>query len=162
MFLLISPKAQNTSIISSEKADFALLMSTRPSVSTSENHNLTIPTQKVPKQAMESNNNKTEKAVSPTSAQAIEKPIAKTASTEKITKENFCVVVASAIPESNAKIFVSNLHKEGFTDATIYKKGKMVRVVFSGFATEAEAYQKLKSLRQRSDRFNSAWVLSTK
>ena len=162
MFLLISPKAQNTSIISSEKADFALLMSTRPSVSTSENHNLTIPTQKVPKQAMESNNNKTEKAVSPTSAQAIEKPIAKTASTEKITKENFCVVVASAIPESNAKIFVSNLHKEGFTDATIYKKGKMVRVVFSGFATETEAYQKLKSLRQRSDRFNSAWVLSTK
>lgn len=162
MFLLISPKAQNTSIISSEKADFALLMSTRPSLNTSENHNLTVPAQKTPKQAIESNSNKTKKTVSPTSAQAVEKPIAKTASTEKVTKENFCVVVASAIPETNAKIFVSNLHKEGFTDATIYKKGKMVRVVFSGFATEAEAYQKLKSLRQRSDKFNSAWILSTK
>lgn len=163
MFLIISPKAQNTGIISSEKADFALLMSTQPTVKTSEHQDISAKNKKKDiseqKKADAKNEIKNEKATKP------EAELSEHSSTisKKDDKENeFFVVVASAIPEANAKAFVSKLHKEGFTDATLYKNGEMIRVVFPGFSSETEAYQKLKSLRQRSDKFNSAWVLSNK
>lgn len=164
LFLIISPKAQNTGIVSSEKADFALLMSTQPTVKTSERPNISSNNKK------NDNSEKKAEVKNEKTSAPVSKPTAKATSSDTQTKkteadnkeDGIYVVVASAIPEANAKAFVAKLHKEGYTDATLYKKGKMIRVVFSGFASEAEAYQKLKSLRQRSDRFNSAWVLSNK
>lgn len=167
MFLIISPKAQNTGIVSSEKADFALLMSTQPTVKTSEHQDISAKNKKNDISAQKKADAKKEIKIEKATKPAAELPKHSSTNSKKKTvtddKENeFFVVVASAIPEANAKAFVSKLHKEGFTDATLYKNGKMIRVVFPGFSSETEAYQKLKSLRQRSDKFNSAWVLSNK
>ena len=77
-------------------------------------------------------------------------------------KSGYCVVVASAISEKNAESYVERLHKEGYKEAQVYKKGNMVRVVFPGFASEAEAHAKMNVLSDRSEEFASAWVYHIK
>ena len=71
-------------------------------------------------------------------------------------------MVASAISEKNAESYVERLHKEGYKEAQVYKKGNMVRVVFPGFASEAEAHAKMNVLSDRSEEFASAWVYHIK
>lgn len=76
-------------------------------------------------------------------------------------KEEFAVVVASAIPESNAQDFVSHLQEKGVEGATIYKHGAMIRVLFRGFATESEARKKMQDL-QSVPELEGAWILQLK
>ena len=77
-------------------------------------------------------------------------------------KSGYCVVVASAISEKNAESYVERLHKEGYKEAQVYKKGNMVRVVFPGFVSESEAHAKMNALSDRSEEFASAWVYHIK
>lgn len=73
----------------------------------------------------------------------------------------FAVVIASAIPESNARDYVAHLHKKGYKDACIYQHGAMVRVLFRGFANEADARNKMQALQGLPD-FQGAWILELK
>lgn len=73
----------------------------------------------------------------------------------------FAVVIASAVPESNARDYVAHLHKKGYTDACIHQHGAMVRVLFRGFATETEAKNKMQAL-QSVPEFRGAWILQMK
>lgn len=73
----------------------------------------------------------------------------------------YAVVIASAIPESNAQDLVAHLQKRGIEGATVYKHGAMVRVLFRGFATEAEAHNKMEAL-QANPEFQGAWILQMK
>lgn len=77
------------------------------------------------------------------------------------TSEEFAVVIASAIPEDNARDYVTHLHDKGFTDACIYRHGTMIRVLFRGFASETEALKKMRAL-QSSPEFQAAWILQLK
>ena len=77
-------------------------------------------------------------------------------------KKGYCVVVASALSEKNAQKYVERLHKEGFEDAQIYKKGDMIRVVFAGYRTEDEARAKKRELNKKSNEFSSAWIYEIK
>lgn len=77
------------------------------------------------------------------------------------TSEEFAVVIASAIPEDNARDYVTHLHDKGFTDACIYRHGAMIRVLFRGFASETEALKKMRAL-QSSPEFQAAWILQLK
>lgn len=75
------------------------------------------------------------------------------------TVEEYAVVVASSIPESNASLLIEQLQDKGFPGATIFRKGKMVRVVFRGFKTEQEAQIKKNRLRDAGTDFKGVWIL---
>lgn len=75
--------------------------------------------------------------------------------------EEFAVVIASAIPEANARDYVEHLQRKGFPDATLHKHGAMVRVLFRGFTSETEALEKLSALQKHAE-FRHAWVLQMK
>lgn len=72
--------------------------------------------------------------------------------------KEFTIVLASAISLHNAERYVESLQSSGLNDAAVYQRGKMVRVVYGGFSSEAEAAETIKSLRERSE-FAEAWVL---
>lgn len=77
------------------------------------------------------------------------------ASTPKYT-----IVLASYVTKANADSYIKNMAKEGFSEAEYIKKGKVSRIVYSGYATELEAQNALSMLRKRSKEFNEAWVMA--
>lgn len=74
----------------------------------------------------------------------------------------FCLVLASQVSKSNADSFVGQLHNAGFDEAKLMETKSMRRVVYGSYATESEAYSKLRSLRTESRYFTEAWVLEIK
>lgn len=76
--------------------------------------------------------------------------------------DTYCVVVASSVTEKNAHAFVEHLTRRGIEGAQVFKKGKMVRVIFPGYATEAEAYRQARTLRSMGGDLASAWVYELK
>ena len=97
--------------------------------------------------------------VVPTEEPASEEPTEDAKPTEPTF--NYCIVLASQVKESNARIFVNQLHQKGYADAKVYTHNKIVRVICGEYATEAEAYSRLKALSGK-DGFEDAWVYKKK
>lgn len=151
MFFLFSPKAANTEIFHGEQAEFTNLMSVRPVVKT------------VPVQPIETKvKAEAEPMTTPEPVGTKETKVEETSVAVTESHTGFCVVVASAITEKNANAYVEQLHKRGYKEATVYKKGKMVRVIFPGFSTEAAAHAKMNILSDISEEFANAWVYEIK
>ena len=74
------------------------------------------------------------------------------------TKGEYCIVMASAIPMSNARKYVDELTQRGFLSARIVTHGNMVRVVVGHYPTEEAAASGAREIRQRSSDYNGAWV----
>lgn len=74
------------------------------------------------------------------------------------TEREYCIVMASAIPQSNAERFVERLTAEGFPDARIIQNGKMLRVVVGHYTSEQDAYKSASDIRQLSAEYRAAWV----
>ncbi len=72
----------------------------------------------------------------------------------------YTVVLASSIPQKNANLFVSQLHEQGLTQASVLVKGRMVRVVHGTYATESQAYSAMKAIHAKGDTFAQAWVMA--
>lgn len=70
----------------------------------------------------------------------------------------YTIVLASAIPQSNASELVTRLQGNGLKEANTYVRGRMVRVVYGNYATQAEAQQSLMALRKHPN-FAQAWVM---
>lgn len=70
----------------------------------------------------------------------------------------YTIVLASCIKERNAKAFVEELSQKGYGEAKYFVKNKMQRVIYSHYATEAEATAALRKLNA-NDAFSDAWVL---
>lgn len=70
----------------------------------------------------------------------------------------FTIVLASAISQGNAEAFAAQLQREGYAEAACYKRGRMVRVIYGSYPTEAEAQAALRPLRQHQS-FADAWVM---
>ena len=153
LFFLMSPDAKNTGVSSANQADFARLM-WMPAVQETVPEAFGKP-EEIQAKGMETDVEGTGTAV------ARPEPVQKTEDAAAL-KSGYCVVVASAISEKNAEGYVERLHKEGYKEAQVYKKGNMVRVVFPGFASEAEAHAKMNALSDRSEEFASAWVYHIK
>ena len=100
---------------------------------------------------------KAEEANKVTKAEKAKKAELKEASTEQ--KSKFTIVLASYVSQSNAETFLSNLSKAGFTEGKFTKTGKVSRILYAGYASEAEAQKALKDLRQQSAVFKEAWVM---
>ena len=73
----------------------------------------------------------------------------------------YCLVLASQVSMKNAKAFVEELHKRGFTDAEILVSKNMTRVVYGHFDTMNAAYNRLNRVRDNKG-FEEAWVLKLK
>ena len=76
-------------------------------------------------------------------------------------ESGFTIVLASQVAEKNAKAFVESFVRDGYDDVRIYERGRMRRVVCGTFASEAEAHEKLRRLRD-DERFDDGWVMALK
>ncbi len=94
-------------------------------------------------------------------AQATTQPGTANATADNASSGKYTIVLASAIPQSNAQALVNQLHKQGMPDARVYTRGRMVRVVYGAYTTKDEAQAKLKPISGKSE-FAQAWVMETK
>lgn len=78
---------------------------------------------------------------------------------ENLMTDEYAVVVASSIPESNALDLIGNLEQQGLPGASLYKKGKMIRVVFRGYKTQQEAQAEKNRLFAKGGDFKGVWIL---
>jgi cell division septation protein DedD len=77
---------------------------------------------------------------------------------KKTNLESYSIVLASYITKKNANAFVEDLHKKGFSEAEVFIRNNVTRVIFGSFKTENEAYNKLRTLRGEKN-FEEAWVM---
>jgi cell division septation protein DedD len=70
-------------------------------------------------------------------------------------------VLASHVSMKNAQSFVDELHKRGFTEAEIFVRNNVTRVVCGQFETQNAAYNRLNRVRDNKG-FEEAWVLKLK
>ena len=84
--------------------------------------------------------------------------------TEEISsKSTYCIVLASQVTQKNAEIFIEKLSKEGYSEVRLVtSKSNMLRIVYGNYASETEAANSLRSLRNKSDYFEQSWVLEIK
>lgn len=78
--------------------------------------------------------------------------------TEETTPKKYTIVLASYISQKNAEQYIQNLAKSGFAEGR-FVKGKVSRILYSGYSTENEAQNALAELRKQSNQFAEAWVL---
>ena len=78
-----------------------------------------------------------------------------------VMKTGYCIVLASYVSMKNAEAFVEELHKRGFTEAEIFIRNKVTRVVCGHFETQNAAYNRLNRCRDNKG-FEEAWVLKLK
>ena len=79
---------------------------------------------------------------------------------EKPTTGYF-LVLASHVSKKNAQAFVEELHKRGFTEAEIFIRNNVTRVICGHFETMNAAYKRLNRIRDNKG-FEEAWVLKLK
>ena len=123
--------------------------------------------------------NKYEEAIPPAESRKIEQkatagrrePSAKANSISKLiqsatpaqapqeTESHFSIVLASYVSENNANAYIATLAKAGFSEGRFVKLGKVSRILYSNYTTEAEAQKALIELRQQNKEFAEAWVL---
>lgn len=77
-------------------------------------------------------------------------------------QETYTIVLASQVRKSNAEDLVRRLARNGFGKAEVYEGRNMIRVIYSSYQTEREAYNALRSLQKESEAFDEAWVLFLK
>ncbi|MBO6033911.1 MAG: SPOR domain-containing protein, partial [Prevotella sp.] len=76
-------------------------------------------------------------------------------------KTGYCLVLASHVSKKNAQAFVDELHKRGFTEAEIFIRNNVTRVIYGHFETMNAAYNRLNRVRDNKG-FEEAWVLKLK
>lgn len=70
----------------------------------------------------------------------------------------YCIVLASKITDSNAKVFIDKLKNQGFNKATLLnEKGKSLKVIYGHYATKSEAYNALNEYKA-NENFYEAWI----
>jgi len=73
----------------------------------------------------------------------------------------YCLVLASRVSIKNAKAFIEELGKEGFTQTSILERKNGAKVIYGHYLNEREAYNALNMLRSNKN-FTEAWVYLVK
>ena len=73
--------------------------------------------------------------------------------------ESWTIVLASQVARKNAEAFVGKLKERGYTETEILQRAKGIKVVLGRFENEAQAQNRLRSLRQESADFAEAWTM---
>ena len=76
-------------------------------------------------------------------------------------KTGYYLVLASYVTKKNAQAFVDDLHKRGFSEAEIFIRNNVTRVVCGHFETMNAAFNRLNRVRDNKG-FEEAWVLKLK
>ena len=79
----------------------------------------------------------------------------------KMEQYPYTLVLASAVSEKGAKGLVENLKDEGFTEAKVIDDDGMIRVIYSSYPSDDDAYSAIRQLRTQHKSFRSAWVMKT-
>lgn len=155
-FLLFTPDAKNTTATSQGKDELAQFMNMMPNLQPMQGESIRPQAKPIAPEVPEPEQK--------TAAETPKEEVAAPAVTvpEEEPADCYCVVLASAIPEKNAEAYAAHLIKEGYSNAQVLKKGRMIRVVLTGYASENEARTQARSLRDKSEDFDSAWVLHLK
>ena len=154
LFFLIAPEVKNMEPSAASKAEFTQLMWMPAMTEAAPAF--------APKDARDGSGAQAMPSGKSVNPETPGKAAAEKAAMPDAVESGYCVVVASAISEKNALHYVERLHKAGHKEAQVYKKGKMVRVVFPGYETESQAYAKMRALGDESEEFASAWVYKIK
>lgn len=72
---------------------------------------------------------------------------------------HFSIVMASYVSQANAETFINQLAKAGYGEGKYIKNGKVSRILYSEYATEADAQKALQTLRKENTEFAEAWIL---
>ena len=96
-------------------------------------------------------------------ATATKEPAAasKASSEEPAAKHSYYIVLASRVSKVNAEYFIGKLHQKGLDKAALYTHNHINRVVYGSYATETEAHNALRQLRDLEE-FEQAWVYQEK
>ena len=98
-------------------------------------------------------------AVLPMPEQAVVEPNAEPTVADAVAESGFTIVLASHVSERNARIYAERLVCDGYDSARVYERGRMRRVVYGTYASEAEAQAHLRRLRS-DERFAEGWVIA--
>ena len=71
----------------------------------------------------------------------------------------YTIVMASKITEKGAEDYVMNLRASGYDKAEQYGSGSSLRVIYGRYATEQQAVQELRSLRETDEAFKDCWTM---
>ena len=84
---------------------------------------------------------------------------------EKVEKKDdvqsadaYSIVLASRVSRKGAEHLVSSLSRAGLNEASVYKKGNMIRVLYGKYSTESDAKKALSKLQHKDSRFEGTWV----
>ena len=79
------------------------------------------------------------------------------------TRKDYTIVLASKVCRGGANDMIAAMELEGLNEAQILESNPHNRkVIYGSYATEAEAAQALRTLREESERFSQAWVMNVK
>ena len=87
------------------------------------------------------------------------RPVSNADESVPVPQKAYTIVLASQVTKKNAEAFVEHLKKNGHESARMIKTGKTIRVVYSSYASENEAYNALRPLRQNDSDFADGWVM---
>ena len=73
--------------------------------------------------------------------------------------KSWTIVLASQVARKNAEAFVGKLKERGYTETEILQRAMGIKVVLGRFENEAQAQNRLRSLRQESADFAEAWTM---
>lgn len=68
------------------------------------------------------------------------------------------IILASKVTKANAEAFVEALNKKGIK-AEVFTRNSIVRVISGKYNTEAEAYNTLRQMREKTDDAAEAWIM---
>lgn len=109
---------------------------------------------------------KTAEAVEPAKvaepAKAVEQVKTATVPEAAAAKPYFCLVLASQVSQPNAEVFVKQLQARGHKGARVSVNANTRRVIYGNYATKAQAYEALSTLRANTADFDEAWVYEVK
>ena len=76
-------------------------------------------------------------------------------------KNYYCIVLASRVTRKNAKLFVRELHRKGYTEADALTQNNRTKVIYGEYASEREARNIVNKLNNKAE-FADCWVMHIK
>lgn len=95
---------------------------------------------------------------------AVSKPDANTTvkdTVKTVPTPPFTVVLCSKVTSRNAKSYVKDLQRRGYTEAFVAPQGRLARVLYGHYNTEREAYRVVNKLNN-TEEFQDCWVMKVK
>ena len=115
-------------------------------------------TQKTMKEEVYSNNTTSKAKNEPATAS---KNTSRSTSNMNSSSAKFHVIVASLATATDAQIQLKKFQAQGFTGASVLENGNRYRVALYSYNKQADAYKKLKELRNQVE-FKQAWLFTAK